>query len=143
MILKRRETEKVIEKEAERLKTAMVKIELAKNIVNYARKGSDPLLFESALVGIPASFRNIANLYIDSAFNDIEKAVKTLKKVEKEMAKKKANHTREKIHIIAVDLETTTHAEETPQTITLKLQKAIMELEKVAEVLRSKVAAKT
>ena len=134
---------KELKKEAERLKTAMVKIELAKNIVNYAKRGSDPLLFESALVGIPASSRNIANLYIDSAFNDIEKAVKSLKKVEKEMAKKKINHTREKIHNIAVELETTAYTEETPQTVALKLQKAVMELEELAEVLRGKVAAKT
>jgi len=142
-LIPRRKTEKVIEKEAERLKTAMVKIELARNIVNQVRKRSDPLLFESALIGIPASSRNIANLYIDSAFNDIEKAIRTLKKVEREMAKKKINHTREKIHSIAVELETTTHTEEAPQTITLKLQKAVMELEELAKVLRGRVAAKT
>jgi len=88
----------------------MVKIELAKNIVNYAKKGNDLLLFESALVGASASSRNIANLCIDPAFNDIEKAVKTLKKIEREMAKKKVNNTREKY--ITVDLETTAHTEE-------------------------------
>ena len=142
LMLRKKEAKEVIEKEAERLKTAMVKIELARNIVNQVRKRKDPLLFESAIVGIPASSRNIANLYIDSAFNDIEKTVKTLKKVERKMAKKKINHTREKIHSIAVELETTAH-EETPQTITLKLQKAVMELEELAKVLRGKVAVKT
>ena len=48
----------------------------------------------------------------------------------------------DKLHSIAVELETTAH-EETPQTITLKLQKAVMELEELAKVLRGKVAVKT
>ena len=143
MVLRRKHAEKVIEKEAERLKTAIAKIELAKNIVGRIRKSRDPLLLESAIVGIPASYRNIANLYIDSAFNDIEKAVKSLRKVEKEMAKKKINHTREKIRNIASELETVAHTEETPQIVALKLQKAILELEELAKALGTKVAAKT
>ncbi len=138
MLFRKCRAEEVVRREAERLKSAIVKIEFAKTIVSIAkRERADKLLMESAIVGIPASSRNIANLYMDSAFNDIEKTVKSLRKVEKEMVKRNINNTRKKIHYLREELEKTAHEEtSSPQLLTLRLQKAITELEEIAKNLR-------
>ncbi len=87
-LLKRKNIMDILEAEARRLFIAIVRLESAKNMVEeYRRKKLDTVLVATAMAGLPISSKDLANMNVNAAYKDIEKALKNIRKAEVRLSK--------------------------------------------------------
>ena len=82
-LFKRKSILDLLEAEARRLFIAIVRLESAKNMVKeYRRKKLDSVLIATAMAGLPVSSKDLANMNVNAAYRDVEKALKNIRRVE-------------------------------------------------------------
>ncbi len=77
-----------MESEVRRLFIAIIRLQSAKNMVEeYRRRKLDSVLVATAMAGLPISSKDLANMNVNAAYKDIEKALRNIKKAETKVSR--------------------------------------------------------